>query len=87
MIISKMYMYYFRGNTCDTFVGSILQDRYVIQIKDKHDEGDSFTMSMAVSIPVYLVGEVVGRGDGLKALPPIALSYCCTFIYATILCN
>ena len=49
--------------------------------------GGSFTMSMTVSIPVYQVGEVVGRGDGLKAIPPLALSYCCTFIYATILCN
>lgn len=26
------------------FVGRILQDRCVIQIKDKHDEGDSFTI-------------------------------------------
>ena len=49
--------------------------------------GGSFTMSMTVSIPVYQVREVVGRGNDLKALPSIALSYCSASIYATILCN
>ena len=32
-------------------------------------EGDSFTMSMTMSIPVYQMGEVIGRGDDLKAMP------------------
>ena len=38
MIISKMYMYYFRGKAGDAFAGNILQDRHVIQVKDKYAE-------------------------------------------------
>ena len=68
MIIPKTYIYCFRGNTDDAFVGSILPDRYVSRSRTSMRGGLVHYVHDYVNTCVLGGGSYRERDD-LKAMP------------------